>query len=192
MSTSEDPKTSKSEKRNNMLTGLGVGAALGVVFWSALDGLFPFPLDLFAGIGMGIIIGYTLGRRPLMSMRYPANIIRRLLLSGALFVFASVVYFYLLDLDFEYPTQYMITLIAIIPAILLVMAIGSAIRSLDELQRHIQTEGIAIAFGGTAIVVFVIFIFETAGMPNPTWGLMLLIMTFMWLIGKLWTVWRYR
>ncbi len=182
-----------SEKRRNMISGLAIGAALGVVLWSAVEDLLPFPLDLLIGMGTGLIIGYRLGKQPPpMLMRYPPIAMMRLLVTGAAFVLGLFGYIYFLELDLSQRQHLLASLLAIVPAIAFVIMLGIAIGHLDEMQRRIQTEGIAIAFAGTAIVVIVYALLGFAGVPAPSWGLLLIVMTFMWLVGKLWTMWRYK
>jgi len=181
------------EKRRNMISGLAIGAALGVVFWSALDGLLPFPFDLIVGMGTGLAAGYRWGKQPPgMLMRYPPGVMWRVLVSGALFILGFFGYLYLLDLDLVRSQKLYASLLAIIPTALFIIMIVYAIGQLDEMQRRIQTEGIAIAFAGTALVFSVIVILGLAGVPAPHWGFSLVIMTGMWLLGKLWTLWRYK
>ena len=94
----------------------------------------------------------------------------------------------------------LIGVIAILAALLpiaawafLVVTLGMAIASLDELQRRIQTEAIAIGFAGTVIVCGGYGLLGLAGnLPALNWGLVLFVMVFMWFIGKMWTMWRYR
>ena len=193
MKNNIDQNNSTEERRRNLYSGLAIGAALGVVLWSALDGLIPFPLDLLVGMGTGMLIGYRWGKRPPpMLMRYPPGVMWRILITGALFVLGLFSYLYLLDLDLTKTQKLLSSLLAIIPSIAFVLMVISAIGQLDEMQRRIQTEGIAIAFAGTAIFVGVYALLGLAGVPSPHWGLLLVIMTFMWLVGKLWTMWRYR
>lgn len=183
---------SKDEGRRNLVAGLGVGLALGIVFGSALDGLLPNPFDIVVGVVLGLLIGYRLGTRPPMLMRYPAFIVRRMIITGALFILGMFAYVSLLDLGLPFSQQVLSSLLAILPAILFVLAIASAIAHLDEMQRRIQVEAIAIAFAGTAIFVSVYMLLGLAGVQSPDWGLLLVIMTFMWGVGKLWTMWRYK
>ena len=188
-----DQNNSTEERRRNLYSGLAIGAALGVVLWSVLAGLLPFPFDLIIGMGTGLLIGYRWGKRPPpMLMRYPPGVMWRILITGALFVLGLFGYLYLLDLDLTKTQKLLSSLMAIIPSIAFVLMVISAIGQLDEMQRRIQTEGIAIAFAGTAIFVGVYALLGLAGVPSPHWGLLLVIMTFMWLVGKLWTMWRYR
>ena len=188
-----DQNISSGEKRRNMYSGLAIGTALGVVLWSALENLLPFPFDLLVGIGTGLLIGYRWGKQPPpMLMRYPPGVMWRVLIAGAAFVLGLFGYLYLLDLDLTDTQKLLSSLLAIFPAIAFVLILVLAIGRLDEMQRRIQTEGIAIAFAGTAIVVGVYTLLGLAGVQNPSWGLLLVVMALMWLIGKLWTMWRYR
>ena len=183
---------SRDEKRRNQIVGLMLGAALGVVFWSALEDLLPAPFDLLVGMATGLIIGYNLGQRPLMRMRYPPRILRMMLVSGAALILGLFAYSYFLEQDLEQGQLVLASLLAIVPAAGFVLALGLAIASLDELQRRIQTEAIAIGFAGTALAAFVMLVLGWAGVPSLSWGWVLVAMTFMWMVGKLWTVWRYR
>ncbi|MEJ2599370.1 MAG: hypothetical protein P8Z00_13630 [Anaerolineales bacterium] len=192
MKGNEEQDFTSDEKRRNMIAGLGIGVALGVVFWSALNGLLPAPFNFIIGMSTGLIAGYSIGKRPVMLMRYPLFVVRRLLLAGAAFVLGMLAYSYFLDLELNGALQILPSLLAIVPAILFIFAIGSAIGHLDEMQRRIQTEAIAIAFAGTAIVVIAVFLLGLSDVPTPNWGWLLVVMTFSWLLGKLWTMWRYR
>lgn len=183
---------SNEEERRNRISGLAIGAALGVVFWSALDTLLPFPLDLIVGMGTGLLVGYQMGGQNFAKMRFPPAALRRLLFAGAIAVLGLIGYRYLLDLELTNTQQMLASLVAILPVIVFVVVIGTAIGHLDEMQRRIQTEGIAIAFAGTAIVVIGFVLLGFAGVPNPNAGIILLVMMGMWVIGKLWTMWRYR
>jgi len=183
---------SSEEQRRNRIAGLAIGAALGMVFWSALDSLLPFPLDLIVGMGTGLITGYQLGKQPIMLMRFPPVVLGRLLFAGAIAILGMIGYRYLLDLKLTNTQQILASLVAILPAIVFVFAIGSAIGHLDEMQRRIQTEGIAIAFAGTAMVMIAFALLGFAGVPSPNVGILLLVMMGMWVFGKLWTMWRYK
>jgi len=189
----KETNTPGEDKQKEMMSGLAIGAALGVVFWSALDGLLPFPFDLIVGMGTGLAAGYRWGKRPpAMLMRYPPGVMWRVLVAGALFFLGFFGYLHLLDLDLTRDQKLYSSLLAIVPAALFIYMISYAIGQLDEMQRRIQTEGIAIAFAGSALVFSVIVFLELAGVPAPHWGLSVVIMTGMWLLGKLWTLWRYK
>lgn len=192
MKNSGEIRASNEEARRKLIYGLIVGIALGVLFWSALDGLLPFPLDLVVGMITGLLVGYAISKRPQMTMRYSPIVIRRLLLTGSATMLGVFAYRYLLTLKMGDVGLLLSSLVAIVPAMAFIWAIGSAISNLDELQRRIQTEAIAIAFAGTAAVVIVFFFLGFVGVPAPNWGWPILVMAFTWLLGKLWTMWRCR
>lgn len=193
MKNNVDQNISAGDKQRNMYSGLTIGTALGLILWSALNNLLPFPFDLLVGIGTGLLIGYRWGKRPPpMLMRYPPGVMWRVLIAGSAFILGLFGYLYVLDFDLTGTQKLLSSLLAIVPAIAFVLMVVLAIGRLDEMQRRIQTEGIAIAFAGTAIVVGVYTLLGLAGVPAPRWGLLLVVMALMWLIGKLWTMWRYR
>jgi len=64
---------------------------------------------------------------------------------------------------------------------------------LDELQRRIQTEAIAIGFAGTVFACGGYGLLGLAGIaPTLNWNWVVFVMVFMWFLGKMWTLWRYR
>jgi len=68
-----------------------------------------------------------------------------------------------------------------------------ALRSLDELQRHIHLIAIAIAFTLTGVLVVSLGFFEKAGMPRLSWGLWLFpSMIIVWWISVVVLDRRYR
>ena len=125
-------------------------------------------------------------------MRYPMVLLRRTLLAAAYLCLASYVYSILLDQELSQTQAILVTLLPWSGWIAVVVSLGMMIASLDELQRRIQTEAIAIGFAGTAIVVGGYALLQFAGLAQINVGIVLLIMSLMWLIGKLWTLWRYR
>jgi len=176
------------EMRKNFAAGATAGGMLGVAFGYGFDSLW---LGIPVGILLGLAVGYRLSRVPI-KMRYPMHMTRRMLLAGAFFILTSMGYVVLLDRGWS-GTQ---AILAVLPAILawglFVVVIGSAIASLDELQRRIQTEAIAIGFAGTAIAAGGYGMLGFAGITQVNWGLVPLVLAVMWLVGKLWTMWRYR
>jgi hypothetical protein len=63
---------------------------------------------------------------------------------------------------------------------------------LDELQRRIQTEAFAIGFGLSALTMVIVGLMADAGVPQPNWLMAAAVMSVFLLIGKLWTMWKYR
>jgi len=177
-----------AEMRKNLIAGALAGGMLGMAFGIGLGNLL---IGLAVGILLGLAIGYRLTRMPL-KMRYPIYMTRRMLLTGALTMLVTLGYATLLDLGL---TQTQLILSALVPTAAgtaFIVTIGMSIASLDELQRRIQTEAIAIGFAGTAILCLGYTLVGLAGVPPVSWGYVIVVMLFMWLVGKLWTMWRYR
>ena len=66
------------------------------------------------------------------------------------------------------------------------------IRRLDELQRRVQLEALALAFAGTALITFGWGFLEDAGLPRfPTFGVWPL-MAVLWVLGLTVVARRYR
>jgi len=180
---------SNSELRNNLITGAIAGGMAGAASGYGLGNLW---IGLVAGILFGLAIGYRLQRVPI-KMRYPMYLIRRTLLAAGFCVLAGMGYAILVDRGWTGTRAILATLLPIAAWAFLVVTLGMAIASLDELQRRIQTEAIAIGFAGTVIVCGGYGLLGLAGnLPALNWGLVLFVMVFMWFIGKMWTMWRYR
>jgi len=177
------------ELRKNLFAGALTGTAFGLLFGIGFEGGVVLPA--ITGMLFGIAAGFRISVRP-PRMRYPMYLGRRIAYAAAFFLFSSVAYSTLIDQDLT-PTQVILaTMLPLVGWATLVISIGKAIASLDELQRRIQTEAIAIAFAGTAIVVGGYALLQFAGFAEINIGVVLLFMSLMWLVGKLWTLWRYR
>ena len=61
-----------------------------------------------------------------------------------------------------------LALLPMVPAWFVLTAVVRYTRQLDELQRQVQFEGLAFAFGGTAMVTFSYGLLENAGFPSLT------------------------
>jgi hypothetical protein len=179
---------SNKERAKNLITGALAGAMLGLTLGYGFGSLW---LGLLVGFLFGLAIGFRLNLFT-PKMRYPMYMTRRMLLSGSLALLA-VFGFALLQERGLNQTQLILAALVPLGAItLFVLSLASAIASLDELQRRIQTEAIAIGFAGTAIFCLGYGLLGLAGVPALNWGYIVLVMAFMWLVGKLWTLWRYR
>lgn len=183
------PTISRTDIRKNLIAGGIAGAMFGVAFGFGLGNLW---IGLLVGILFGLALGYRVSRASIM-MRFPMYMIRRILLAGAFVVLTGMGFAILLDRGLSGTSALLAAILPIAAWALLVFVIGMAIASLDEMQRRIQTEAIAIGFAGTAIVCGGYGLLSLAGLlPELNWGLVIFVMVFMWFIGKLWTMWRYR
>ena len=188
MKSTEQDTGSKELLLNVIMTSI-TGASLGILYAYGFD--FSIGLGLLAGAAFGAAIGFRITRKP-PKMRYPMYMFRRILFAATFMLLASSGYSYLLDQPINQAQSYWITLLPLAGWIGFIISIGMAIASLDELQRRIQTEAIAIGFAGTAIFVVGYALFQFSGLPDANVGLVLFAMSFAWLVGKLWTLWRYR
>jgi hypothetical protein len=182
-----DREASSDRGRN-----IALGAAIGLVIGGGID---YFLGDTGWGLVIGILLGAFAGywvKFPLPRMEYPAYIVRRMVISGILFVAILLVSIWMLNNAIGQEYQLWIALAPTIPGILLALSIGSAIAQLDELQRRIQLEAIGIAFGGSIILSLSYALLVLAGIPQASWVFVPLIMMVLWLMGKLWTMWKYR
>ena len=188
MKSSVEKSESRETLLNVLITGL-VGAALGLLYAYVFD--YHAALGVLGGAGLGPAVGFWISKRP-PRMRYPIFMLRRILLASFIMLVASFVYSYLLIQGLSHDQMFWVTLLPLVGWTGVVVAIGMAIASLDELQRRIQTEAIAIGFAITAIFVAGYALFQFTGLPGINLGLVLLVMPGAWLVGKLWTLWRYR
>lgn len=188
-SNEKDGKLSSNEERKTVLAAAFAGGAMGLLYSAGFE--FGSVLGLSVGALFGAAIGFRISRNP-PKMRYPMYLLRRTLIAAALLLFASYIYSYLLDQNLS-PTQaFWVTLLPWLGWVAVVVSIGMMIASLDELQRRIQVEAIALGFAGTAIAVGGYALLQFAGFAEINVGVVLLIMSLMWLLGKLWTLWKYK
>ena len=75
----------------------------------------------------------------------------------------------------------------------LIVAIARPLRQLDELQRRIQLEALALAFAGTGILGTTYGFLINAGLPEIDWGSWIWpVMTVLWVVGLVVANRRYR
>jgi hypothetical protein len=183
------PTPSSNELSKNLITGAIAGGMAGAAFGYGLGSLL---IGIVTGILFGLAIGFRIHRAPL-KMRYPFVIIRRILLAAGFCILVGMGYALLVDKGWTGTRAVVAALLPIAAWAFLVVTLGMAIASLDELQRRIQTEAIAIGFAGTAIVCGGYGLLGLAGiLPAINWGLVVFVMVLMWFVGKMWTLWRYR
>lgn len=185
----QEGRISDGELRKNLFAGGMIGASYGLLYSFGFERSVWLPIII--GTLFGVAIGYRLSIRP-PTMRYPMHLARRMAYAGTFLLLASTVYAHLLDLELTRTQSILATLLPTVGWAALVITIGMSIARLDEMQRRIQTEAIAIGFAGTAILVGGYSLLQFAGFSQINIGVTILIMSLMWLLGKLWTLWRYR
>lgn len=182
-------KNFSSEDMKTILTSSVAGAAMGLLYAYGFE--FGILVGLLGGAFFGAAIGVRISRRP-PKMRYPMSLLRRMLIAATFMLVASFCYSYLLDQNLTQAQRFWAALLPLAGWTVLIVSIGMAIASLDELQRRIQTEAISISFAGTAIFVGGYALFQFAGLAEINIGVVLLAMALMLLVGKLWTLRRYQ
>jgi hypothetical protein len=188
MNPKEQRSIGNDKIRTVIMTAI-TGGAFGLLYG------YGFEISLWLGVLIGALfgaaVGFRISKRP-PRMEYPMAIFHRIMMAAIFLLLTSFGYSYLLDQNLNQTQQYWAAALPLLGWSILVVSIGLAIASLDEMQRRIQTEAIAIGFAGTAIFVGGYALFQFAGLPEVNVGLVLLAMSGFWLAGKLWTLWRYR
>lgn len=189
MKNKPDKQSSQGDARRGLLTGMALGMALGAAIGLVLG-------DISSGFIVGMLIGAAVGfwrfRDTPIGMRYPPHLVRQLIISGVLYLVTLIGAMYLLENDLDQSTQIAIVLVPTIPGIWILVSLGRAIASLDELQRRIQMEAIAIGFGISGMVALTYGLLGMVGVPQAGWIYVPVVMVFGWFLGKMWTLWRYR
>ena len=85
-----------------------------------------------------------------------------------------------------------VALTPIVPAALALWAFVRQMRRLDELQRRIQFEALAISFGATALLTFSYGFLENAGFPHISLIWILPLMVALWGVSLAVSSLRYR
>lgn len=188
MNTEKRRSLGNEEIRTVIMTAI-TGGAFGLLYGYGFE--ISLWLGILIGVTVGAAIGFRLSKRP-PRMEYPMAIFRRIMMAATFLLLTSFGYSYLLDQGLSQAQQYWAAALPLLGWSILIISIGTAIASLDELQRRIQTEAIAIGFAGTAVFVGGYALFQFAGMAEVNVGIVIFAMSLFWLAGKLWTLWRYR
>ena len=177
----------QGETRRNVLTGIFLGLLIGLAFGWIQDNLF---IGIAMGLPLGIVLGIAIDRR-IPTMRMAAYRLRRILIALALFVILLNIALFLPE-EMNERWNIFIFPLPVLAGTWLVIAIAQAIASLDEMQRRIQTEAIAIGF---ALLSVIVLGYGMAGIllriPQINWLFVLAVMPLCWLVGKVWTLRRY-
>lgn len=96
-----------------------------------------------------------------------------------------------LENDPASPWRYPMALLPMIPALFLAVGIVGAIRRLDELNRKIILESMAVSFASTLFLTICLGLLGLAGMNHPSSIYLGLFMVVVWLAAKLILTRRY-
>jgi hypothetical protein len=188
MKTTPEEQKSDWEGRRRTLLWMAIGILVGGGIGILID-------DVETMLILGLLLGFAIGSRggrSLGLMEYSPEANRRLAISGVIFFTTFFGVFYLLDQDFDQPVKVILALLPSLPALYFAIAMGLAISSLDEFQRRIQLEAIAIGFALSLIASLGYAMLGLAGVEHLSWFFVPLFMVSGWFIGKVWTQWKYR
>lgn len=124
-------------------------------------------------------------------MKNRFHLIRPLLMPFILYIGLLIFSISFLERNPDSTWRYLVALLPILPAIWIAFGILSAIRKLDELDRKILYEGLAIAALLTFLLSAGLGLLEIAGLPPPNSIYISLFMVVAWLVGKLLATRRY-
>ncbi|MEM8978149.1 MAG: hypothetical protein AAGD04_01570 [Pseudomonadota bacterium] len=91
----------------------------------------------------------------------------------------------LLSQDVSQPLRIVVVLLPMLPAAFLCGVIVFAIRGLDEMQRKLQFEALALSLAGTALLTFSYGFLEGVGFPKMSMFVVWPLMAVLWCIGVL-------
>lgn len=81
------------------------------------------------------------------------------------------------------PTRVVIALSPMLPAAFICGVVVRSIRHLDEMQRKLQFEALALSFAGTALITFGYGFLEGAGFPKLSMFAVWPLMAAIWFVG---------
>ncbi|GGB15717.1 hypothetical protein GCM10011324_27360 [Allosediminivita pacifica] len=86
----------------------------------------------------------------------------------------------------------LLALLPMLPALFICWVVVRSIRQLDELQRRVQLEALAVAFAGTALITFGYGFLEGVGLPRLSMFLVWPVMASFWFVGVMVGRFRFR
>ena len=88
--------------------------------------------------------------------------------------------------------RYPLALSPMVPASAALIAFIRFFRGVDELEQRMHLEGLAFAFGASALATFAYGFLEGAGFPHLNWTFVWPVMALFWIIGSVLARNRYR
>ncbi len=88
--------------------------------------------------------------------------------------------------------RYPLALSPILPAAMALLAFVRFFRAVDELEQRVHLEGLAFAFGASALATFAYGFLEGAGFPHLNWTFVWPVMATFWGVGNVLARRRYR
>jgi ABC-type cobalamin transport system permease subunit len=122
------------------------------------------------------------------SRRYSAGVLGAM----SLYAVALVVSIRWLQHNPSPPWKYVIAVLPVLPALWIPIAAVRFLREMDELQRRIQLESLALGFTSAAALTLTYGFLQNAGLPDLSWVWVWPVMGVCWLIGLAVSRRRYR
>jgi MFS family permease len=157
-----------------------VGLLLGYVVYGALTGLI-----------IALLFSRPISERIHM-MEYPQGSMLPVIISLVLILVLCLGSVLLLDQTKDPAIRIAIGLLPVPAVAAAAFFIGRALGMLDDLQRRIQTEGIAMGFGIFLVLAFIYGWLTFFGAPQVSWIIATPALALCWAIGKLISTLRYR
>ena len=88
--------------------------------------------------------------------------------------------------------RYVVALLPMIPGLFLAFGIVRVTSKIDEMERRILLEAVAFSFIFTMILLLSFGLLGLVGMPQPSPIMIAGIMILLLVVGKFWSMWRYR
>ena len=88
--------------------------------------------------------------------------------------------------------RYPLALSPVLPALAVLVAFVRFFRAVDELEQRMHLEGLAFAFGASALATFAYGFLEGVGFPHLNWTFVWPVMVMFWGIGNALARRRYR
>jgi hypothetical protein len=156
------------------------GLLAGQVFYGALF-----------GIVLVIIFSRPVSKR-LYTMEFANGAMIPVAVSLVLFFALTLVSILLRNQTEDPAVRIAIGLLPALPVAAAALFIGRALGQLDDLQRRIQSEGLAVGFGISIVLAAVYGWLTLFGVPSIGWIYAAPVMALCWVAGKLFSVWRFR
>lgn len=80
--------------------------------------------------------------------------------------------------------RYPVMVVPLLPLLLVVRAVARLLVEADELQRRIQLEALAVAFGAGSVLTFGYGLLQAVGLPTVSWLWVWPVYAACWLVGS--------
>lgn len=169
-----------------------VGFVVGLMIGGLIDALGEdLGIATLLGMVLGSLIGYY-GVRRVFPMEFPKPAAIAMAATAIVFV-ATLLASSMVPSDQAGETRgTILILLPILPGVLFIAAVGYAISLLDELQKRIQLEALALGAGILATVALAVGLASRAGVSQPNWMWALAVLACGFMAGKLWARWNVR